>query len=480
MKRKVSIKDVVCSLFLSGYSIFLCLLSPLNVFSNEQSATDSTVFRYVALEMAKGNIPYKDTFDHKGPLIYFLNYLGLKIDDRLGIWIIELLCLVCTCYFLYKTANMFCGKMCSVIAVVATTSLFGVYFQGGNLTEEYALPFISISVYFLTKYLVENKIKKWDVFWCGISMAAVLMLRPNMIAVWIGFVAVILIKEIANKQWKRIQIEIGYFSAGLIIGMIPFFIYLISAGAMKDFFDAYLLFNLKYQKGADISRIIRAFKYYFLQPIVFLSLFSLVFAYIKAIKEKIKSDAWIIYCNFLSMFFTYVFLCMPGSRTPHYGMVLIPVLIMPIAMVLSKISRNNPTSLGRLFVATILLSMALYSNGEKIFKNIKIDTNSKYEYQTVVDIISVYTDEDDVISVFGNKNSIYLTSNRLSASKYSYQFPLVYYNSDIYLEYKSDIQEKMPKIIVISEENETFMSDFLSYIDSLGYYEIEDKIYAIR
>jgi len=38
---------------------------------------DTEVYRYVALVMQKGGVPYRDVFDHKPPLIYFINYLGL-------------------------------------------------------------------------------------------------------------------------------------------------------------------------------------------------------------------------------------------------------------------------------------------------------------------------------------------------------------------------------------------------------------------
>lgn len=50
---------------------------------------DTNVFHYVAAVMAKGGAMYRDTFDHKGPLLYFINYLGLKISYYSGAWLLE-------------------------------------------------------------------------------------------------------------------------------------------------------------------------------------------------------------------------------------------------------------------------------------------------------------------------------------------------------------------------------------------------------
>ena len=36
---------------------------------------DKEIFKYAGLVIAKGGVPYRDFFDHKPPLIFFLNYV---------------------------------------------------------------------------------------------------------------------------------------------------------------------------------------------------------------------------------------------------------------------------------------------------------------------------------------------------------------------------------------------------------------------
>jgi hypothetical protein len=48
---------------------------------------DKEVFRYGGWDISRGGIPYRDFFDHKPPLIYFLYFLA---HGSWGLWLIDL------------------------------------------------------------------------------------------------------------------------------------------------------------------------------------------------------------------------------------------------------------------------------------------------------------------------------------------------------------------------------------------------------
>jgi len=50
---------------------------------------DKDVFRYAGMLMQKGLVPYRDMFDHKPPLIFFLNFAALALGSW-GLWLIDL------------------------------------------------------------------------------------------------------------------------------------------------------------------------------------------------------------------------------------------------------------------------------------------------------------------------------------------------------------------------------------------------------
>jgi len=72
-------------LFVLAACLLLSLLycPPLDIFQ-----VDKEVFRYAGMLMRKGFTPYRDLFDHKPPLIYFMNYFG-DLMGPWGLWLID-------------------------------------------------------------------------------------------------------------------------------------------------------------------------------------------------------------------------------------------------------------------------------------------------------------------------------------------------------------------------------------------------------
>src|SRR5882757_6931766 len=62
---------------------------------------DKEIYRYIGRVMLKGGVPYKDVFDHKPPLIFFLNYAALLLGGDWGQWLID------TCLALLATGLFF-------------------------------------------------------------------------------------------------------------------------------------------------------------------------------------------------------------------------------------------------------------------------------------------------------------------------------------------------------------------------------------
>ena len=57
-------------------------------------STDASVFLYIGKQMHAGKIPYVDLFDHKGPALYLIQYLGYLIWPSSvagGVWILEVI-----------------------------------------------------------------------------------------------------------------------------------------------------------------------------------------------------------------------------------------------------------------------------------------------------------------------------------------------------------------------------------------------------
>lgn len=60
---------------------------------------DTEIYRYIALVMKKGGVPYRDVFDHKPPLIYLINSTGLFLGGWLQWFFNTLLAMLATWLF---------------------------------------------------------------------------------------------------------------------------------------------------------------------------------------------------------------------------------------------------------------------------------------------------------------------------------------------------------------------------------------------
>ena len=135
MKRAARTENI-WAVILSGITaFFFTIQSPLHPWNLAVTGTDSSVFKTVSMMMARGSIPYVDTFDHKGPLLYILNWLGDRISLYRGVWVIEMIFLIATFFMLYKIARLVCKKSVSCIVVFLSISLLFGYFDGGNISE---------------------------------------------------------------------------------------------------------------------------------------------------------------------------------------------------------------------------------------------------------------------------------------------------------------------------------------------------------
>ena len=163
---------------------------------------DSNIFVMLGKLTKEGMIPYKEFFDHKGPFIYFVEYIGQVIQDGyLGIFLVQIFCMFLSLCGVYKISRLFYQRRGSLIASVFSLFFLILYYQGGNYTEEYCLPFLLWSFYFAVGYLLKHDNEKTVhnplySFFYGITFMVCVLTRltnalPLCIVVFIVFVVVV-------------------------------------------------------------------------------------------------------------------------------------------------------------------------------------------------------------------------------------------------------------------------------------------------
>src|SRR5689334_23537947 len=113
-----------------------------SAFWTQVPGRDSGVFLYVGSAILRGEVPYRDVWDHKGPIIYFIDALGLQLGggSQWGVRLLEWMSLSVATLAGYDTMRRMFGIFPALCASALWIFSLVVLLQGGNFTEEYALP----------------------------------------------------------------------------------------------------------------------------------------------------------------------------------------------------------------------------------------------------------------------------------------------------------------------------------------------------
>ena len=464
--------------FFAGLTFCFLVISPLHIWKNGDVGPDSSVFMTVAMMMDKGYMPYRDSFDHKGPLLYLIDYAGRQIALYRGVWLFEFLFLFITICYLYKTARILCGRKIACLIVIIQLALLRGYFEGGNLVEEYALPFICVALFIFMDYFFNQKISRFRLFMCGMCFGCVCLLRVNMIAVWVVCCIVVLAQCIREKKWKELGEYLLFFSLGIVTVGLPIVIWLGVNQSLLPFWEQYIEFNMVYSSIKPKNRWV-ALMQFVNQPVIILSL--MIEIYLFKTKEKAING---ICLAFIAV--TLLFISVSGSRFGHYCMILVPTVTLPMADLFNVCLETFPEWQGRLVRFLLITYLTaeiavpvwapLISDLAQAFYE-RNDSERSYDVQNLCQIIDENTSGDVPISVYGSYDIVYVLCGKPHATQYSYQYPIGDIMPEIKDNYFKQLGEQLPEVIAIQPTHyDARMEQFLydnNY--TLAWAEVEGK-----
>jgi len=243
--RLRAVLDGACLLILLGLAAVVMLsFSP---YIHRTPYTDSSVFLYIAQRMLQGEIPYRDLWDHKGPILYLLNVIGLVLGrgSVWGVWSLELACLLASVWLGYRTMRALAGPGLAGLVGVVWLLYFGEVVQRGNLTEEYGLIF-----QFATIALFLSLLRRgwtWSrLCLLGLCTIVPFFLRANLIALQAAAFLALALGTLAQRDWRRLgQLVAGYAASAAVVagGIVSYFL---AHHALGDFLRAAFVFNTVY------------------------------------------------------------------------------------------------------------------------------------------------------------------------------------------------------------------------------------------
>ena len=446
-------------LFGVAWAILIALLLVLAIDSFiAKPGGDSAIFMYVAQGILEGEVPYLDRWDHKGPLLYLINAVGLLIEETWGIWIVQALFLLGTIYFALILLRKAFGTTPTLFALALFLILFSRFNPPGNYTEQYALLFQFLALYLLFRSHQQPHREFRLIHFALLHMtigalgAASFLLRPDLAALWIAIgIYWLLLRGTAFRKlgWAALGGGCALLSVAALFGTF---------GAFGALWDAVIVYNFAYSDASLPERL--ASVRYLSTETLFASLLTLagwVIGALCLITSRVQGDhrRAVVATALILLPLQIVSISLPGYGWPHYYLAALPAATVLLALVMWFVLEQERIFL-KLLIVALLIGTAYASLPHANFARLsgKYADNALYaenNLSRLADRIRGITEPNDRILVWGRGPALYLLSDRDAPTRFFYHFPLIkpnYANQSLREEFVSDIKEKKPKLII--------------------------------
>ncbi len=256
-KRRLLLFSLLTSLVVIGICSKSSPLYPMNDW------VDVHCFFTMGKGLLNGQVLYRDLYEQKGPVLYFIYALLALISDE-SFWAVFLLEVASFILFLYYAGRLVMlynpSTFFAYICVTALGVIVGTCpaFSHGGSVEEMCLGLMIYGLYTLFSCILEKRsLRLREALINGIFAGMILWIKFTMLGFYVGLcLSVLVYYSLVRKDWKGLLSSVGIFLGGVGIVTALVMIYFIAAGATEDLFTAYFYNNLfLYPSEAESSKL---------------------------------------------------------------------------------------------------------------------------------------------------------------------------------------------------------------------------------
>lgn len=453
---------------------------------------DGNCFFTIGRGMLHGMVPYRDLFDQKGPLLYFIYMLGALFTEKnmLGVYFLEIISFSVFLYFAYRTCRLFLSQTVSGFCLPILSMIIVTLpaFTHGGSAEEFCLPFLMGSLYSLLKFWKEKKEFPHYrmLFLNGLSAGCVLLIKYTMLGFWFALMMCFFFLLLGKRQYKRAVLSCFVFLGGMVLPLLPWLLYFGCHGALKDFFETYVIFNIKYYPNKDpwylkVLGVVNKTSHFLITNLgygipLIIGMISLLFTKDFYTNGKAK---WNILLCFLFLVF---FVLIGGKAYRYYYLIFTPFAILGLISIGKWVSESHKISVQKNYCYTffivlfLLVEISCYGvpNSKKLWSEKQEGRNQPVQWYFAS---IMKKSKDRTLLNYGSLDAgFYLATETLPVDKY---FQKVNIDDEIYPEniesQKRVIREKKVQYVITRERvDKTTQVPYLSTI-SHNYQRIASK-----
>jgi hypothetical protein len=442
-------------------AVISAVLVPSRMLLRTGPQDDGPVFAYIGWAMHRGLMPYREIWDHKGPLLYYLQFAGFSLspNSTIGIGALELIAFSIGFFLLYRVIASFASRLVGVGIAAFSVTFVLHFFGGGNMTESWSLLPLAAAHYACWRW--SKRRSTWCTVVIAVCFACIFWLRANITMYpLVALLVVLYATQKIEGPVRAMKEFILAVAAGLVFSALivaPLYHW----GVFHDFVAAYFGYNAAYSNGLSLASRFEHTNQ-LLGQLILLAIAVLGTAgwalCIGEWRHTTQVDGVLpsLYLRvlLLSLPFELAAATLSGRDYPHYLLPLFPTLVVFAAWFLSELEKQckipaRPVLIISLLLGFCALSLTTYSAD---FSRSMEPTHS--EYLMVARFVRRATTDSDRITVVGEPDAAFITflAGRLPASRFVYQLPLIDVNNpragEQRQQFMCDLAKNRPAVIV--------------------------------
>lgn len=342
-----------------------CLFDPISAAGVTYGTGDNMIFSLIGQGWTDGVIPFRDLFDHKGPILFLFYAVAAMIKKGLiGVAIVTTINLTIVLYLVLSISRLLlkdAKRIIHYIIVVLALVFIQLTHWSPGLSEELSLVFILLPLYLTIKFVESGRAINQHPyvysFIYGLCFAVISFIRINNAVINVGLVLGFIFLLVRGRYYKAIAYNALFCLLGFMSVLVPLLIYFHYHDALYEMIYATFIFNLKY-KVVDLSCYEQhLFKnVIWLTPCVYLSIISYY-------RDKKRGGIYSYFTIPASIVCILSFL--DGYTFIHYFVNLLPYFILSAIFTIHLLKDKRPL----IVTLTIVAMLSLYYEGA--FSNIK-------------------------------------------------------------------------------------------------------------
>lgn len=216
-------------------------LYPLNVWC------DPHCFFTLGKSMLHDMVPYRDLYEQKGPLLYFLHAGAAAVSFKTfaGVWLLEVVAAWGFLYYSHKIMALLGGSSALRLLVVVALAFCAPCFSYGDSAEELCLPLMAYPLWVSLRAVVaERRIKLWQWLLMGMAVAGVCWIKYTLVGFFAGWGLFMLGLMVRRHRVHGMLLRVLVALAGYALLTVPVVGYFYYHDAVGDMVQAYFVNNL--------------------------------------------------------------------------------------------------------------------------------------------------------------------------------------------------------------------------------------------